>query len=243
MTPALRLLLCAALSPCALPQARAVALDIVNPGFESPATDPGTFQTNSAPPGWSAYGDLDFGLRTIGVVNPNSTTLYLDPVPEGSNVGVVFLAHTFQNVESGMVQTLSATLQTHTVYTLTVEVGNMNNDSNFPHNQFEFSGFPGYRVDLLAGGAVVASDNNTLLPGEGRFLTSTVQLSVGASHALVGQNLGIRLVNLDSAGGIEVNFDDVRLDATAIPEPAAAAGLLGGALLFGTLAARRRVRG
>jgi hapalindole H/12-epi-hapalindole U/12-epi-fischerindole U synthase len=143
----------------------------------------------------------------------------------------------FASIESGLVQTLSATLQTNTLYTLTVEVGNMAIDSS-PSNNFAFTGFPGYRVDLLAAGQVIASDNNTLLLAEGTFRTSQFSLSVGASHVLAGQSLGIRLVNLNAGPGIEVNFDDVRLDATAIPEPGTFASLLGVATL--ALAVRRR---
>lgn len=232
-----RLLLAGLLTPLA---AHAATVFVANPSFETPTTAPGTFQTSAAPAGWSAYGTIDFGWRTVGVVNPASTTLYLDPAPQGANVGVVFLGPTFANSEAGLRQTLAATLQTSTRYTLTVAVGNMGNDAQYPHNTFDFSGFPGYRVDLLAGDTVIASDNNTLLPGEGRFLTSTVELSIGASHALSGQQLGIRLVNLDSAAGIEVNFDDVHLDATAIPEPASAAALVGMFAVALSCARRRR---
>ena len=141
-------------------------------------------------------------------------------------MAVVFLL-TGGPTESGIQQTLTDTLQAGLRYTLEVSVGNITPDGG-PWN---FAGFPGYRVDLLAGGQVVASDNNTLLPGEGVFLESTVSVVVGADHLLLGQPLGIRLVSLDGPSGIEVNFDNVRLNAVAVPEPAtsglAAAGLLG----------------
>jgi hypothetical protein len=90
---------------------------------------------------------------------------------------------------------------------------------------FQFGGFPNYRIDLLAGTNVLASDNNTLLLDEGRFLTSTVAVSTGNNHPLAGQTLGIRLVNLNNAPGIEVNFDNVRLDASPVPRPTVIAGL------------------
>lgn len=216
--------------------AHAVPIPITNPSFESPVTPPNSFVTNAPPPGWAAYGDsLDFGSRTIGVLNPNSTALYLDPVPDGSNVGVTFL-DPMMNDEAGLQQTLGATLQTLTEYTLTVEVGNLANDMT----PFDFDGFPGYRIDLMAGATVLASDDDTLLPAEGRFLTSTVQVAIGASHPNAGQPLGIRLVNLDAAPGIEVNFDDVRLDAAplgscpAMPPPACKTATAGkGALALG----------
>lgn len=191
--------------------AGAAPIPITNSSFELPATPPDSFIVNAPPNGWSAYGMLDFGNRTIGVLNPNTTALYLDPVPDGSNVGVTFLQPQ-QNSEAGLQQTLAATLQPLTHYTLTVEVGNL----AVGDAPFAFDGFPGYRIDLIAGTTVVASDDDTLLPDEGRFLTSTVQLTTGATHPNQGQALTIRLVNLDAAPGIEVNFDDVRLDATPL---------------------------
>lgn len=191
--------------------AAAAPIPITNGSFELPATPPDSFIVNAPPNGWSAYGTLDFGNRTIGVLNPNTTALYLDPVPDGSNVGVTFLQPQ-QNSEAGLQQTLASTLQPLTQYTLTVEVGNLA-QADAP---FAFNGFPGYRIDLLAGTTVIASDDDTLLPGEGRFLTSTVQLTTGATHPNAGEALAIRLVNLDAAPGIEVNFDDVRLDATPL---------------------------
>jgi hypothetical protein len=199
--------------------ALADAVTVSNHSFEIPAVAPGDFNTSAAPPGWTAVGTIDFVWRAIGVVNPNTTTLYLDPVPHGSNVGVAFLGPTFSNLPSGLHQSLTNTLQPRTVYTLSLLVGNMNLASNPPHNQFDFTGFPGYRVELRAGTNVVASDNNTLLPGDGRFLAATVSLSTASTHANLGQALGIRLLNLDSAAGIEVNFDDVRLDASPRPDP------------------------
>lgn len=191
---------------------------IVNSSFELPVTPPDSFLVGPAPDGWTAYGSVNLVDRVVGVLNPNTTALYLDPVPDGSNVAVTFLSN-FSGNEAGLEQTLAATLQPLTQYTLNVEVGNLATYEVPPHDPFDFDGFPGYRIELLAGGVVVASDEDTLLPGEGRFLTSTVQLAVGLDHAQLGQPLGIRLVNLDAAPGVEVNFDDVRLDATALECP------------------------
>jgi hypothetical protein len=202
---------------------------VTNHSFELPAIPAGTFATTSVPPGWSVYGNgINFGNRTVGVLHPNTTTLYIEPMPTGQNVGVIFLMDNpgnqtqFAWIEAGMRQTPATTLQSLTRYTLTVEVGNIANDVNAP---FLFGGFPNYRIDLLAGTNVLASDNNTLLPGEGRFLTSTVTVSTTNNHSLAGQPLGIRLVNLNSAPGIEVNFDNVRLDASPVPVPTVITGL------------------
>ena len=75
------------------------------------------------------------------------------------------------------------------------------------------AGFPGYRVDILAGGEVLASDVNTLAITEGTFATSTVTFNSTADHPQIGQNLEIHLVNLANGPGLEVDFDNVRLDA------------------------------
>ena len=204
--------------------AQSVALPLTNAGFEAPAIAAGTFQTTTAPPGWGVYGaGINFGARTIGVLDPQGTTLYVEPVPEGENVGVAFLLDNsgdqtdFAGIEAGLEQTLvGEPLVAGTRYTLTVEVGNIGDDPNPPHNAFQFAGFPGYRIELLAGGQAIACDDNSLLPIEGGFLTSSITLDVDASHGSLGQDLGVRLINLNAAPGLEVNFDDVRLEASPL---------------------------
>jgi hapalindole H/12-epi-hapalindole U/12-epi-fischerindole U synthase len=220
----------------------AQSIPITNPGFESPAIPAGTFSTTAPPPGWTAYGPLNFGGRTIGVLDPTTTTLYPAGAPQGENVGVIFLMDNFanqlqfNNQEAGMRQTLATPLASNTHYTLRVLVGNIGNDPTPP--TFQFTGFPGYRIDLLAGSTVIASDTNGVLPGEGLFLETTLTATTTANHPLAGQLLAIRLVNLNAAVGIEVNFDDIRLDA----QPAAVwtnlgnskPGALGAPVLTGT---------
>ncbi len=199
--------------------AQTTPIFVANHSFEAPAIAAGTFSTTAPPPGWVGYGPLNFGARTIGVLNPATTTLYSGAPPDGANVGVAFLLDNpnnqlfFARQEAGLQQTLGAVLQTSRRYRLTVEVGNIANDVGAP---FLFGGFPGYRVELQAGGVAVAADSNTLLPAEGAFLSSVVQVDIGASHPQAGQPLRIRLVNLNAAIGIEVNFDNVRLESEPI---------------------------
>ena len=198
--------------------AMAALLPINNPSFENPVTAPGIFAggQTSGPAGWTVYNrGATNNLRFFGVWNPATTPSFTDPVPDGANVGVVFLDNTTGIAEAGLQQVLAATLQPSTRYTLTVDVGNFAPSAGAPWN---FTGFPGYRVDLLAGSTVIASDNNTLQPAEGRFLTSTVAITIERSHVNAGQALGIRLVSLNGPG-VEVNFDRVRLDAVAVTEP------------------------
>jgi hypothetical protein len=223
----------------AVSSAQAASIFIQNHSFEDPNAGNGIFivSDSSGPPGWNIHGPTGAGTRFFGVLNPSGTTLYTEPVPDGDNVGVVFLS-TPGVAAGGLEQILADTLQLNTQYTLRVDVGNIANDPNPPHNAFNFSGFPGYRIELLAGSTIVASDHNTLTISEGAFETSTILFSTGSFHPNENQALGIRLMNLNG-GGIEVNFDNVRLDAIAVPEPSTVALLFGG-LALSTAFFRRR---
>lgn len=219
-------------------QAEAQSLTIVNPGFESNIVADGAFYVATPPTGWSNYGSINQTNRSTGALNPTGTQLYPGGAPEGDNVGIVFLLDG-PSTEGGLQQTLTATLQPLTQYTLTLQVGNIGNDPNPPHSGFNFSGFPGYRVDLLAGGVVLATDNNSLAGSipEGEFRLSTVQFTTTESHPELDEFLQIRLVNLDGPSGIEVNFDDLELLAVPVPEPSSALLI---ALASGALLSRRK---
>jgi hypothetical protein len=228
--------------------AKAAMLVINNPSFEAPVTGAGTFSggVSSPPTDWTVYNTVATNSnRQFGVWNPTGTQTFEDRdapnevrAPDGVNVGVVFLRNTSNFAEAGLQQILAATLQLNTTYTLTVEVGNFADDNNM--DSFDFDGFPGYRIDLMADGNPIplASDLNTLMPGEGIFETSTVSFTTGSSHTDAGQALAIRLVNLNGSG-IEVNFDDVRLDATPVPEPSTA--ILGAIGMICGLLKRNRI--
>lgn len=223
--------------------ARADLVTVLNPSFENPATLPATFTGAQAtgPMGWSVYNSgATNNQRYFGVWNPATTNSFVGGAPDGANVGVVFLENTTNLAEAGLRQTLAATLQLSTQYTLTVDVGNFSPADPGP---FNFTGFPGYRVELFAGSSIIALDNNSLTPAEGHFEKSIVTFTTGTSHANAGQQLGIRLVNLNGPG-TEVNFDNVRLDATAVPEPSAfvlgAIGIAGSVLKRRGGSARRR---
>jgi len=233
----LRLIQVALLSTISFAQpmaAEAALMTINNPSFESPVTAPATFRgsQSAGPTGWTVYNSgATNNQRFFGVWNPSTTNSFVNGAPDGANVGVVFLENTTNLAEAGLRQTLTSTLQLSMQYTLTVEVGNFSPADPGP---FNFTGFPGYRVELFAGSTLIASDPNTLSPGEGVFATSVVSFATGSSHANAGQAMSIRLVNLNGPG-TEVNFDNVRLDASPVPEPSTAVfGAIGMICAYGT---------
>jgi hypothetical protein len=235
--------------------AQAQAISIVNPSFEANFAPDGGFPVLN-PTGWSRYdpaGIVNQNNNAVGVLNPTGTTFFIDPTPQGRNVALVYLEQRAGTVLAGdpvgLAQTLTGNvLNLNTRYTLTAVVGNIASGTGLgAYAGFGFadlSGFPGYRIELLAGGQVVAADDNSLAIGEGRFATSTVELTVGQSHALAGQVLGIRLINLNATGNLverarEVDFDSVALIATPVPELPQGALYLAGLALVGAIAFKR----
>ena len=191
---------------------------IENPSFEAPALDDGTF-TLTPPPGWNLFDDFGFvpqsPTSTSSKVNVHNPTLseYPGGVPQGQNVAGVYLTQAPNVASVGLIQTLDAVVQPNTQYTLTVDVGN---PAGINEVGADLTGFPGYRVLLLAGGEIVAVDDNSLNIEEGFFATSTVSFTAADGESFVGKNLGILLINSLTGKGIEVDFDDVRLTASTI---------------------------
>ncbi len=208
-------------------------LNVVNPSFEdtSGQTVFNEF-TFGTPNGWAIHDPNSITGSAgvfVGTLEPNGVDFFDTTAPEGVKVGILFNSTREGDGEYGFEQTLIETLQANTHYTLSVEVGNIG--SGFAQNGdfFDLSEFPGYRVELLAGGVVIAQDLNSLTIPERQWGTSIVEFTTGNSHAQLGQSLGIRLVNLNqipagfiqaTSPDLEVDFDDVVLNATAIPEPA-----------------------
>ena len=236
---------------------RAAPVTVVNAGFEDTSGQT-TFNelTFGTPAGWVQYDPNSIIVGSgngpdvfLGTLEPNGTDFFNTTAPEGSKVAILFNRDGSTGAgEYGLEQTLSTTLQANTRYELAVEVGNIASGTAVNSEFFNLDGFPGYRIELLAGGVVIGQDNNTLggLIPEGEFLTSVFTVDVGAVHAQLGQNLGIRLVNLNVVDGafptadLEVDFDDVHLEATALSAPGS---LMIFSMIFGLLVVRRQSLG
>ena len=214
------------------PPAKADMLLVENASFEN-TIGQSVFNefTFGTPFGWQRYDPSSIigpGV-VLGTLHPNGVDFFNTLAPDGSRVAILFNSARQGDGEYGIQQTLAAALQANTHYELSVEVGNIASGTDTSGTFFDLSEFPGYRIDLLAGGTVIASDTNSLTISEGQFATANVSFTSGATHAQLGQNLAIRLVNLNvippgftqmTSPDLEVDFDRVALQATsAVPEP------------------------
>jgi len=178
--------------------------------------------------GWLEFdtnGLLDGGANSVGGLNlPPGSVFFPGGAPEGEHAALIFLLTTTGQGAVGLRQVLDATLQPNTTYTLSVQVGDIASGVGPPpcdvFGEFNLDGFPGYQVQLLAGGVEITEDDNTLagVLDDGLFALSTREAVIGNSHPQLGTPLEIRLINLNEADtpenpGIEVDFDDVRLTA------------------------------
>lgn len=131
--------------------------------------------------------------------------------------------HNGQDSNSTANQDLGVAFLADTVYTLTIAIGNRTSDPGNPTGTARFG--------LTDGGTEVGTFTGATSPG-GTFLDSTYVFTTGAV-APTG-NVGIRLQGVNGRG----LFDNVRLDASPVPEPSTAlCALIGGSLI---LARRRR---
>jgi hypothetical protein len=194
------LIVCA--SAVSITSVHAALLTINNPGFEAFSLGLNTFSTHIGMgftnqilsgdpiPGWVLNGHG-------GTWRPD-TSFYPSGVPEGVNVA--FLE--YESIHSSVLsQVLADVLTANTVYTLSVKVGHRADYNLAP-----------FRVQLLAGGEVLSQETLASIPA-GQFQTVTVTFTAPADHPLLGLPLEIRLT-ADNADRQQVNFDDVKLDAT-----------------------------
>ncbi len=170
----------------------AVDIPIVNAGFEqvvlscAPAFN---CFLDSTVTGWAGTGWFGTWKPPIGSQG------FLSSVPEGVNVAYLGRAGT----NGTLLQTLGASLEPNTAYTLVYSVGTQ---GSMPS--------AGYSVELLAGTSTLATDSS-LAPASGTFATGRILYSsTNANPALLGQRLGIRLTG--NANGQPV-FDKISLDA------------------------------
>jgi len=200
------------------------AITVNNPSFEADTVPPGPSSVVCAT-GWSCPNG---GAATETRASTILTFFNAGVIPDGVNAAYVNSLGTSVASLPYFIQTLAATVQADTTYTLTVFVGHDLVDGADP-----------YRVSLEANSVVLASDSS-LNPAAGTFQLDTITFDSGANPAQLGQPLSIRLAGLGLASGFSIEtvwFDNVQLNATSAaastPEPgswllsAAGLGLLG----------------
>jgi hypothetical protein len=173
------------------------SIPVVNGSFEAvDCDDPasgcvgGSWTTEAV--GWIAASAGVFDISSLGAG-------WSYAAPDGDQVGWTNAGTLFQQVE--------AWLDASLVYTLSVQVGDRPDVT-----------LPAYGVELLAGGTVLASE---LAPAEDAdpavsgWRTVTLTFAALPDDAALGEQLGIRL----SAADVQVNWDDVRLEASLLRDP------------------------
>ena len=199
-----------------------VLVPVVNPSFET--DNPGPGGVSSGPTvGWSGVGHLD---RTAAPFNT-----VIEPTPDGADAERLGWSN-----GGTPTQLLSTLLAANTIYTLTVDVGDRT-DLTFAGAALNLGTGVGVGNNLLP--AVVIANttpNNTAAAGDG-WQTWQSTFTTGAAPVNLGQPLRIDLANVS---GIQTLFDNVRLDASPVPEPAS--GILS-AIVFGAVMCLRRRTG
>jgi hypothetical protein len=234
-----RILTVVALTAAAAAPGFGSSIAITNPGFETPAT-----LSSTTPNGWTvtdagSYNPYEPGGGNAYYAGANPTS---DPANGGSGypgIGGENLAYVFK-ADGVLSQTLTATFQADTSYTLSIFELNRNGTSA--------AGWLGSEIELLAGSTVIASATDTVGPTAGTAQLQTVTLANSdAFSGLFGQHLSIVIEAAKplTLSGQATDWDSVALTGTAVapgaPEPGSAWLLLAAAAMAAFL--KRRASG
>ena len=168
--------------------ASAVPILVANHSFEDPALAVNT-NNNVAPPSWSGSGGVLNGFAAQG----------LDSRPDGS-------AQNLWSNGGDFFQVLGTAIAPNTTYTLTVDLGDRS-DTGFPANtEIRLGSGGGYDTNLLPFTSEIRP-----LPTTG-WQTWTATFDSGAAPVA-----GPLRIDLTNPGGVQPQFDNVRLDAAPTP--------------------------
>ncbi len=171
-------------------------LTVLNAGFEGVTLADGAYTTSFTGGGWSTLSGAN------GEFNPTSAHL-TGEAAEGLN--------TAYSNGGTFSQVLADTLTAGNTYELSVQVGDRSDTA-----------FPGYSVELWAGGVLLASANQSgfPIPNNG-WVTASVTYEALDGDPQLDQLLEIRL----SSASVQTNFDDVQLTASTNPPCSTGPGL------------------
>jgi len=210
------------------------AVTVPNFSFELPALSNGA-NNNGGNGNTTAISDWTIsapaGNTDNGVYHPLAGFTSTNPLPAPADGNqLVYLVPGIGNTSSITTSASLGAVAANMLYTLTVAVGNRSDNLFFDTGT--------YTIDLLANGVSVAEAalaGSTIAHGTFSDLSAT--FTSPASGPLIGESLTIRLSATAGSNNDEAIFDNVRLTATAVPEPTTWALLgMGAVALF----ARRR---
>jgi hypothetical protein len=216
-------------------------LTVVNSDFGSPAVpmdgntttsrdgDDFVSTVSGAPPGWRISGKVFWSLGHLSRAKGSSFNGLVSAAPSVTDDQV----HWANRRDTFLYQVLSTPLAANTTYLLMVDIGDRR-DTVVP---------PGTMIRLGYGDSagtriLTPASASSSLPPDGGWATWENVYVTDANPVGLGQPLRIELIS----GGQQVLFDNVRLQALAIPEPGTWVLLASGLLVVAGVA-RRRVAG
>lgn len=180
-------------------EAKAILLPVSNHSFEEDVLSVGSFSLTT-PTDW----DTDDG--SIGYLNGGSPGDGVFPTPDGTTQ--VAILNEARRGSGGIYQTLSNTIEANTLYTLTVDVGD-GLSTNFPSiAEIRLGAGSQWDQNVLP---VFTSSTPTPLNGWETW-EMTYRSNQFSQH--IGESIRIELVT----NAVQGLFDNVRLDASPIPE-------------------------
>ena len=218
---------CAAVAIGSLTIGRAQSITVPDFSFESPVTS--GFQDNSGIAAgavipntgnaWYYLGGFTAGGSPVGVQNVAANGFSAGANPDGTQDGYV-------NVGAWMGSGALTTIQANSTYTLTVSEGNRGGG---------FAQTAGFTLALAFGSGVGTGLTNSAAwassqhvnyagsPAVGTFADYITSFTTGASDSSIGQSLFVLLGSDVTAGNNPIDYDDVRLVVTPVPEPSSMA--------------------
>jgi len=194
-----------------LPADPGVGPMVPDSSFEEPALADGAIAAGpGVVGGWTFTGSA---ATYTGIFDPPAGS-YPDAGGAGTPAGaqgqnVAFLFNNGGPAEQvSLTRTLPDTLAAASEYTLRVAIGRF-----LPDQPYAFSTYGGYRIELLAGGEVIGSQENAVLPDVGAFTDAQLVVRSDESPALarVGEPLALRFTLGTDQAPRSTHFDHVRL--------------------------------
>ena len=170
-----------------------------------------------------------------GVYHPVAGFTSTNPLPAPADGDqLAYLVPGAGNTSSLTTSASLGTVAANMLYTLTVALGNRSDNLFFDTGT--------YTIDLLANGVSIAEATRAgSTVTHGTFSDLSATFVSPASGPLIGESLTIRLSATAGSDNDEAIFDNVRLMATPVPEPATTTMIVGGMAALAWLRRRGRV--